>query len=98
MLLKGVLHDWDDDHAVAILQVCRRAIASDGKLLVLERVLAERNAGADEKFADLNMMVVTGGYERSAEEFAALFASAGFHLTQVMPTGTRMAICEGICF
>ena len=77
--------------------MCRKAIAPNGTLLVLERVLAEPNAGADAKFADLNMLVVTGGYERSAAEFAVLFKSAGFELTRIVQTGTRMAICEGIC-
>ena len=43
------------------------------------------------------MLVTTGGQERTEEEFASLFASAGFLLTRVLPTPTRMAIVEGVC-
>ena len=41
--LKAILHDWQDEEAVAILRTCRRAIAVDATLLVIERVLAPPN-------------------------------------------------------
>jgi SAM-dependent methyltransferase len=97
LLLKAILHDWDDAHAGAILRSCRRAVAPGGRLLVIERVLAAPNEGAEAKFADLDMLVGAGGKERTTEEFAALFAAAGFELAQILPTGTRMAIVEGVC-
>lgn len=97
LLLKAILHDWDNARARTILQNCRRALAPGGKLLVVERVLSALNNGLEAKLADLNMLVTTGGQERTAEEFASLFASAGFLLTQVLSTPTRMAIVEGIC-
>ena len=97
ILLKAVLHDWDDAHAQTILRTCRRAIAPGGTLLVIERVLPPPNEGLEAKSADLNMLVGPGGRERTAEEFAALLASAGFALARVMPTRTRMAIVEGLC-
>lgn len=96
ILLKAVLHDWDDPHAQTILQSCRRAIAPGGRLLVIERVLSPPNEGLEAKSADLNMLVRAGGRERTAEEFAALLASAGFALARVVPTWTRMAIVEGV--
>lgn len=97
LLLKAILHDWDDARARTILQNCRRALASSGKILVVERVLFAPNDGLDAKFADLNMLVGANGQERTADEFASLFASAGFLLTRVLPTPTRMVIVEGIC-
>ena len=97
ILLKAVLHDWDDADAHAILQTCRRAITPGGTLLVIERVLPPPNEGLDAKFADLNMLVGAGGRERTAEEFAALLASAGFASTRAVPTRTRMAILEAVC-
>jgi hypothetical protein len=97
LLLKAILHDWDDAHAGAILRSCRRAVAPGGRLLVIERVLAAPNEGVEAKFADLNMLVGAGGKERTTEEFAALFAAAGLELAQILPTGTRMAIVEGVC-
>jgi hypothetical protein len=90
-----VLHDWGDDAAIAILRNCRRAMSPNGTLLVIERLIAPPNEGADTKFSDLNMLVSPGGRERSREQFADLLDRAGFDLTEVVPTGTRFAVIEG---
>ena len=97
LLLKAILHDWDDASARAILESCRRAVAPAGRVLAIERVLAGPNEGIEAKFADLNMLVGAGGRERTEQEFAALFASAGLRLTRVLPTGTRLSIVEAAC-
>ncbi|MDP9106486.1 MAG: acetylserotonin O-methyltransferase [Candidatus Eremiobacteraeota bacterium] len=94
LILKAILHDWDDKEATAILRCCRDAIAPDGKLLVLERVVAPPNQGPEAKFGDLMMHVLPGGLERTVDEFVALFATAGFRLTNSIPTGTRMNVIE----
>ncbi len=93
-LLKGILHDWDDAAAAAILHACRRAIAPGGMLLVIERLIAAANEGADAKFSDLNMLVLPGGRERTREEFEVLFTASGFRLSKVIATGTRMSVLE----
>jgi hypothetical protein len=91
-VLKGILHDWDDPAATAILRACRRAIAPGGTLLVIERLIAPPNEGADAKFSDLNMLVVPGGRERTRQEFESLFLASGFRPTDVIETGTRMSV------
>ena len=91
-LLKGILHDWDDVAGAAILRACHRAIAPGGTLLVIERLIAPPNEGADAKFSDLNMLVLPGGRERTREEFEGLLIASGFRLTEVMATGTRMSV------
>jgi hypothetical protein len=95
-LLKMILHDWDDEASVAILQACRNAIAPSGRLLVIEQVIAPPNEAAAAKFGDLNMLVALGGQERTREEFAALFLETGFRLVKVTDTGHRVAILEGL--
>jgi ubiquinone/menaquinone biosynthesis C-methylase UbiE len=95
-LLKTVLHDWDDAEAGAILRNCRRAVGPEGRLLVLERVVAPPNEDPEAKFFDLFMMAVTGGRERTREEFAALLAGAGFRLDAVARTGTPICVIEGV--
>jgi hypothetical protein len=45
-LLSGVIHDWDDDDAITILEQCRRAMTPNGKVLVVESVLPETDASA----------------------------------------------------
>ena len=94
LVLKAILHDWDDPEATKILRRCRDAIAPAGTLLVLERVVAPPNQDADGKFSDLNMLLMPGGQERTADEFAALFAASGFRLTNIVATGTRLSLIE----
>jgi hypothetical protein len=95
-LLKNILHDWDDAAAIDILRACRRAMKPDSRLLVFEYVVGPPNTGPRGKFADLNMLVITGGLERSREEFELLFGRAGFRLNSVTPTGTPLCVIEGV--
>jgi SAM-dependent methyltransferase len=76
-VLKSVLHDWEDAEALAILRVCRRALAPGATLLVIERDLGAPNADPDAKLNDLNMLVVPGGRERTRGEYGALLVQAG---------------------
>ncbi len=94
-LLKLILHDWSDAEAIRILRNCRRAIADGGKVLVLESVLRPSNEPDMARWADLTMLVLVSGRERTAEEFRQLFAAAGFRLTRIIPAGGS-AIIEGI--
>jgi SAM-dependent methyltransferase len=93
-LMKKVLHDWSDDDAVRILANCRRAMAPGGRVLVAETVVPPGNAPDPIKVMDVNMLVVTGGRERTADEFAALFERAGLKAGRVVPTGARVSILE----
>jgi hypothetical protein len=79
-VLKSILHDWDDPEAHTILHNCREAMHRCARLLVVERMLAPPNQGAEGKLSDLNMLVNAGGRERTSEEFIALLAAAGFTL------------------
>jgi SAM-dependent methyltransferase len=98
-LLKHVIHDWNDERAAAILSNCRKAMAPNGKLLIVEgvypavidRSLASRGAAAN----DVNMLVCTGGRQRSEAEFRELYAAAGFRLTRIVPTMAPVCVIEG---
>jgi hypothetical protein len=91
-VLKAILHDWQDEQAVTILRACRRAIAVDGTLLVIERVLAPPNDGAEGKFSDLNMLVTAGGRERTREAFTELLQAGGFRLDHEIPTSIGLSV------
>jgi SAM-dependent methyltransferase len=95
-ILAHVLHDWTDEQALPILRHCRRAIADDGRLLILESVLPPGDTPHQGKLMDLLMLTVTGGLERAAEEFATLLAAAEFKLTQAIPTSTHQTILEAV--
>lgn len=94
-VLKSILHDWEDEQARIILRNCRRVIGPNGKLLVIEQEISPPNEGTRGKFSDLNMLVRTGGQERTREEWVALFATGGFRLMGVIPTET-LSVIEGI--
>ena len=91
-LMRVVIHDWEDDEAIAILKVCRRAMRETAKLLLVERLVAPPNEVPATKFSDLNMLVSPGGRERTREEFSDLFARSGFELTLVFPAGIHNVI------
>ncbi len=100
-LLKHVIHDWDDERAAAILRNCRKAMTPAAKLLIIEGVYpsridqseASRGAAAN----DLNMLVCTGGRQRSEAEFRSLYAAAGLRLSRLVPTSVPFAtIIEGV--
>jgi hypothetical protein len=96
-LLKHVLHNWDDEKAIAILRNCRRAMEQKGKLLVIERIILPGNEPAFDKLLDLEMLVMTsGGRERTEVEFRELFKTAGFQLTKITPTPEDISILEGV--
>jgi O-methyltransferase domain/Dimerisation domain len=85
-LLSNVIHDWDDDHASRILRNCRKAAARDGRLLLVEMVLPESGANCFSKLMDLNMLILTGGRERTRADFARLLHASGYHLERIIPT------------
>ncbi|GAB1642145.1 methyltransferase [Krasilnikovia sp. MM14-A1259] len=88
MLVKGILHDWDDERCVRLLRNCRESIAPDGRLLVVEPVLPESLGAPDAAgvvLSDIAMLVYTGGRERSRTEFRTVLAASGFDLIEVTP-------------
>ncbi len=95
-LLKSIVHDWDDAATVKILRACRAAIANTGRLLVVEPIIQPGNEPDPAKFSDLNMLVMLGGQERTADDFERLYAEAGFRLSDIIRTESLMAIIEGV--
>ena len=95
-LLKSIVHDWGDTATVKILRACRASIADSGRLLVVEPIIRPGNEPDPAKFSDLNMLVMLGGQERTADDFERLYAEAGFRLTDIISTGSSMAIVEGV--
>ena len=67
-----MLHDWDDERSAVILRNCRRAMHADGKVLIVERMIFDDpERSLPTLLSDLNMLVLTGGQERTGEEYAA---------------------------
>lgn len=94
-IMKHIIHDWDDDHALRILQNCQQAMAENGRVLVVEMVIPEGNTSSPGKFLDLEMLLFMRSFERSAAEYRTLFERAGFKLTRVVPTHSPYSVIEG---
>jgi hypothetical protein len=93
-ILSHIIHDWNPDQCQTILQNCRRAIAPNGRLLIVEMVLPEGDTPHHGKMLDMMMLVGTGGQERTAEEYRALLKKADFRMTRVVPTTSDVSIVE----
>jgi SAM-dependent methyltransferase len=93
-LIARVLFNWDDQHARALLQSCRRAIGPQAKLLVIDIVDADADKPKAAAFGDLNLLLLFGGRQRTEPEFHALFDSAGFAITRILPTQSHFKLVE----
>jgi O-methyltransferase domain len=93
-LLSRVIHDWDEKKTVTILKNVRTAIAPHGRLILLEMMLRPDGKSVYPILSDLNMLLLTGGCERTEDEYRGLYQAAGFELTRAVatksPTGTTV--------
>ncbi len=95
-MMKHILHDWSDEHCRTILRLVRKQLPPDGRFLAFELVMTDEPGFSPAKMLDIEMLVMTvGGRERSREEFADLFASAGLKLERIVTTPGPICVIEG---
>jgi hypothetical protein len=94
-LLSNILHDWPDGKCGIILRNVKRAMRRDSRLLVVEMIVPPGNEPSIAKLLDLEMMVMTGGRERTEGEFRDLLESSGFEISRIIPTEENICIIEG---
>jgi hypothetical protein len=94
-----VIHDWDDAAALKILEVCRSAMHREARLLVFEAVypaqIEPSDIGRNATMVDMNLLVSTGGRQRTVAEFETLYAAAGFEVSRVATILGPTVIIEG---
>jgi hypothetical protein len=61
---------------VKILENCRRAMAPNGRILVVDTVIPAGNDPHGGKLLDINMLVGLGGRQRTRSEFVKSVAAA----------------------
>jgi len=94
IIMKSIIHDWNDEKSRQILENCRDAVGPGGKVLLCEFVLPESNKPGFANLLDLEMLVISGGQERSEREFRKLFESAGLSLAGIYPTRSGQSVLE----
>jgi SAM-dependent methyltransferase len=89
IVMKSVIHDWNDERGVRILRNCHRALRPGARLMVIDRIVPEKLEPRADHLAtvlmDLNMLRGPGGCERSEGEHRELLAKGGFRMTRVVP-------------
>jgi SAM-dependent methyltransferase len=94
-VLKSVLHNWDDERAARILRNCHRAARPGSALLLIGTVLPPPPQPSAGRLLDLLMLVMTGGRERTREEYAALLGDAGYVLERTVRVLDEVDLIEG---
>jgi O-methyltransferase domain/Dimerisation domain len=97
-LLSRVIHDWDDERAIALLSRCHQAMQPEGKVLLVERVIL---TGSTPQVlvleSDVQMLVLSsGGKERTDAEYRALLNAAGFEFTRLIPVLPPFFVIEAV--
>lgn len=95
-LMKNVIHDWSDEQSLKILKNIRSAMSPEAKVLIVDLVVPQSNEPGLEKLVDIQMLVTTGGRERTEGEFRQLLAASGLRLTRIIPTRSPMHIVEAV--
>jgi hypothetical protein len=96
-LLKGVIHDWDDERAIALLARCHQTMQPQGKVLLVERVIVpDSTPNVLVLESDVLMLVLHGGKERTETEYRALLTAAGLELTRIIPVLPPYNIIEAV--
>jgi hypothetical protein len=95
-LLKNILHDWNDEQGMRILERCRRAMRPGGRVIVIEALLGEIGEPPLAPLMDLNMMVMLPGRERTLAEYCALLKQAGLRLSKSSPIRSPLAVIEAV--
>ncbi len=84
-ILCNILHDWDEKKCGKILRNIRMVMNGNSRLLVIEMIVPDDDSFSISKLMDLEMMVMSGGKERTGKEFNQLFFSAGFQPDEIFP-------------
>jgi hypothetical protein len=95
-LMSNILHDWSDAQCITILKNCHKAMKKRSKLLIVEMVIPPGNQPSIAKLLDLEMLVTTGGRERTENEFKELLDKSGFRFSKNIQTSAGVNIIESV--
>jgi len=96
-IMTAVLHDWNDENCIKILNNCRRAMQGHGRVLIGDFVLKPANQPDFGRVIDLEMLVMTrSGRERTEAEFREILQRSGFTLVQVTPLPSGNSLLEAV--
>jgi SAM-dependent methyltransferase len=96
-VLANVLHDWDDERSIHILRNCHRAMVGAGRVLIVERLIPQDGGDpVPTLLSDINMLVFTGGQERTNAEYRTLLRAAALRPGRVLAVAFPYGVIEGL--
>ena len=95
-IMKNILHAFDDEVCISLLENIGKAMERGTKLLIMEAVIEENNKPAYGKMFDLQMLIGTdGGKERTQKEFETILKNSGFNSEESDPDRFAVFDCGG---
>ena len=91
-ILRWIIHDWSEAEALALLGKVREAMKPGARLILLEELIPEVGEPVPGKWIDVLMLAITGGRERTENEYSELLSAASFELEEVVPTTGPLSI------
>jgi hypothetical protein len=92
-VLKNILHDWDDQKAIAILDNVRRHAEPGATIVLVEAVLPTGNNMDRGKIFDLLMLLgLDGAKERTKDEYYKLLTESGFKPVAIKKTVAPVSV------
>jgi hypothetical protein len=96
--LKMILHDWNEQECVDILETIRRSAKGPARVFIMEHVVPGPDVPHFAKLFDIHMMCWGTGRERTELEYAELLRRAGWRkVASHSAPGSVMSVIEGAC-
>jgi O-methyltransferase domain/Dimerisation domain len=96
--LKMILHDWNDNECVAILENVRRRAAGPARVFIMEHVVPGPDVPHFAKLFDIHMMCWGPGQERTEAEYTELLRRAGWQkVARHNAPRNVMSVIEAAC-
>ncbi|MFA6011323.1 MAG: methyltransferase [Desulfobacteraceae bacterium] len=92
VIMARILHDWNDAKAEIILKHACASIVPGGKLIILEMILDDHKPGGH--LCDLHLLAVTGGGERTIQEYEKLLNRCGFSICNIVSGSGIISVIE----
>lgn len=96
--MQCILHDWGDEDCVKILKKCKEAVPEEGgKVIIVDIVLDPKSSHPLTHMRmcmDLDMLLMTGGKERTEEEWKNLIQSAGYRGYKIKHISAVQSVIE----
>lgn len=99
IFLQLIMHDWGDEECARILKNCKKAIKerNGGKVIIMDAVLEAEGDGMFDEMkmvSDLTMLTLTGGKERTEEEWKKVLKQGGFPRYKITNIPALLSIIE----